>query len=295
MSTKKEYPSLAMPPHVQRTEVTLWFNGVALEADLYRPRAVDAGVLLPAVVLSHGLGGDKRTPERYAARFCAEGMICLSFTHAGWYGSRGLPVNIVEDAARPTIGELREIVDPLVWTQACVSALDYIEGEDGVDSERIGLWGTSFGGGVAAICAAQDTRVKVLAMQVPFLAPPEGPMLQHCKRRAIDQARGRLPYSPSAEDVFPGSEGRFQFGRFAHFDPLRALRNFDRPTLILDAEKEELFRTERNGTKAAASLRQAGLAPVAYHVVPAIDHYGIYFDGYEQSSALALDWFKTHL
>jgi len=295
MAAKKEYPPLVMPPQVRRTEVTVWFNGVALEADLYRPAAADGHSRLPAVVLSHGLGGDKRTPERYAARFCAEGMICLAFTHAGWYGSQAQPVNVVSEAGQPAMAYLREVVDPPVWAQACVCALDYIEGEPGVDVERIGLWGTSFGGGIAAICAAQDARVKVLAVQVPFLAPPDGPMRQLCKRRAIDQARGLVPFPPSPEDVYPGSEGRFQFGKFPQFDPLRALRGFDRPTLILDAENEELFRTELNGARAVESLRQEGNAQVAYHVIRDIDHYGIYFGGYEQSSALALDWFKTHL
>ena len=32
-----------------------------------------------------------------------------------------------------------------------------------------------------------------------------------------------------------------------------------------------------------------------YEIIPGIDHYGIYFDGYERSSKLALDWFQRQL
>lgn len=52
-----KYPQLVMPPTVERTGVTIWSNGVALDGDLYRPRMLNASQRAAAVVLSHGWGG----------------------------------------------------------------------------------------------------------------------------------------------------------------------------------------------------------------------------------------------
>ena len=52
---------------------------------------------------------------------------------------------------------IRELVDPFAWVANVRSALDYIEGEPNVDPARIGLWATSFGGGVAVYQAATTT------------------------------------------------------------------------------------------------------------------------------------------
>ena len=35
--------------------------------------------------------------------------------------------------------------------------------------------------------------------------------------------------------------------------------------------------------------------PVRYKVIGGIDHYGIYFSGFDEGSAAAFDWFGTHL
>lgn len=295
MAIKKEYPALVMPSNVARTEVTLWFNGVPLEADLYRPHTANGDVRLPAVVLTHGVGGEKRTAERYAAKFCAEGMICLAFTQPGWFGSAGVPVVRTQDGELEGVRQMRDVIDPAQWVQACLCAIDYIEGEPNVDPQRIGLWGTSFGGGVAAICAGMDDRIKVLAVQVPFMAPPEGAMKQLVRRRAIEQARGLIPYIPPESDLSPGQEGKLQFSKFQQFNPLRALRGFDGAVLILDAGNEELYDIKLNGGRAADLLRAEGNSKVEYHVIDGIDHYGIYFDGYAPGSELQLKWFKTHL
>ena len=83
--TERVYPPLFMPDSVERETVTIWSKGVALDADLYRPRA--APTSRPGVVLCHGWGGSKLTCERYAALFAEAGMIALSFTQATWFGS----------------------------------------------------------------------------------------------------------------------------------------------------------------------------------------------------------------
>ena len=78
-----KYPELVMPPTVERTAVKLWSNGVALDADIYRPKDLGGDQRAPGVVLSHGWGGSKLSGERYAAKFAAAGIVSLCFTHSG--------------------------------------------------------------------------------------------------------------------------------------------------------------------------------------------------------------------
>ena len=83
------YPELEMPDGVTRAAVTIRHQGLALDGDIYRPRGLAADASLPGVVLAHGIGGDKRSGEPYAARFADAGMIALCFSQPSWGGSQG--------------------------------------------------------------------------------------------------------------------------------------------------------------------------------------------------------------
>ena len=50
------------------------------------------------------------------------------------------------------------------------AALDFVLATPGIDQERIGLAGYSFGGGVALPVAVKDERVKLLALVSPALS-----------------------------------------------------------------------------------------------------------------------------
>ena len=248
------------------------------------------------------MGGTKATGERYAAMFANAGMVSLCFTYAGWdaSGSRAL---IVGDEpklegskqALAKVQFVREVVDPIEWLQNYRSAIDYIEGELNVDGSRIGAWGTSFGGGIAMHTAANDARIKVLAVQVPALSMLTEAALLHAKQRAIDIARGDVAPVPQRIDAFPRLAGTPHLARFLQFKTLDELGKLKVPTLILDAGNEDLFDIKENGGRAYEILKVAGKSPVAYKVIEGIDHYGIYFDGYEEASQAALDWFKRYL
>ena len=296
------YPALVMPDGVDRQAVTVWSNGIGLDADLYRPTTVEPDAALPAVVLGHGWGGSKLTPERYAALFASAGMITLTFTQPSW-GDSGSPLQLVGDTperddaneALTQVRFIRELVDPFAWTAGMRSAVDYIEGEPNVDPERIGLWSTSFGGGIAVQVAANDQRIKALSVQVPAIAPLSGPIADHARRRAIDTARGDAPAIPQGVDPWPPMSGTPFLAALAHYDPLSQVERLRMPTLIIDAGDEELFPIADNGGRAAEILAAIPGNVVDYQVVPGIDHYGIYFDGYEHGSRTALAWFERYL
>ncbi|MEO0884238.1 MAG: hypothetical protein AAFY34_16145 [Pseudomonadota bacterium] len=141
------YPKLDMPDNVHREGVTIWSQGLALDADIYRPAGLAADDKIPGVVLSHGMGGDKLTCERYAALFASSNMICISFSQPSWGKSQGR-MSIVGDLPDPDEnGEMivkvkmaRDLIDPLDWVDSYRAVLDYLEGEPNVDPERIGAW-----------------------------------------------------------------------------------------------------------------------------------------------------------
>lgn len=298
--TEPIYPPLVMPDSVTRTKVTIWSNGVALDGDLYRPRL--AAEKAPAVVLCHGWGGSKLTCERYAALFAEAGMIALSFTQATWLGSGphlrtcDSPQAVAAPAGNsPLVHLVRDVVDPIDWLQNFRAAVDYIEGEPGVDRDRIAAWGTSFGGGIAMHCAANDSRIRALAVQVAHVAPLTGAQLGHARQRAIDAARGIYDPVVQGFDALPGLAGFGDFTRWTRYDVLSQLDRLSVPTLMIDAGNEEMFSIADHCGRAYELLKAKPGQKVGYEIIPGIDHYGIYFGGYDQGSALALDWFERHL
>ncbi|ULR48524.1 alpha/beta hydrolase [Streptomyces deccanensis] len=299
---EKVYPPLVMPEGVGRRKVTVWSDGLALDADVYRPTNLAPDAALPAVVLSHGWGGSKLTAERYAALFASAGMITLTFTQGSWFDS-GSPLQLIGDApdlddgneARAHVRFIRDLVDPFAWAANLRAALDYIEGEPNVDPARIGLWGTSLGGGIAVYQAANNPRVKALVVQVAAIAPLGGPVAQLARKRAIDTARGDTDPIPQGTDPWPNMQGTPHLAKLSHFSPLAQVDRLRIPTLIIDAGEEEMYPIADNGARAAEIIKNTPGGVVDYHVIPGIDHYGIYFDGYEPGSRAALDWWKRHL
>ena len=64
---------------------------------------------------------------------------------------------------------------------------------------------------------------------------------------------------------------------------------------MMDAGNEEMFSIADNAGQASEILKAKQGQISHYEVIPDIDHYGIYFEGYERSSQMALNWFTRHL
>ena len=136
---------------MQREDV--WFNSGhdRISAWLYRP-ASDGDA--PLLVMAHGLGAVRTMRlDAYAERFCAAGYACLVFDYRNFGDSEGAP---------------RQLLDISMQLQDWTVAVAYARTLPGIDYNRIGLWGTSFGGGHVIATAARLPGIAAVVSQCPF-------------------------------------------------------------------------------------------------------------------------------
>ncbi|KQR98456.1 alpha/beta hydrolase [Williamsia sp. Leaf354] len=138
-----------------RTDVGFSSAGERCAGWLYRPQADDnASGPVPIVVLGHGLGAVKEMRlDAFAERFVAAGYAALVFDYRHFGDSEGTPRQLLD------IGKQRAD-----WH----AAIAHARGLDGIDPDRVALFGTSFGGGHVLAVAAQDPRVAAVISQCPF-------------------------------------------------------------------------------------------------------------------------------
>lgn len=129
-------------------------EGVTCEGDLYLPANFDENGAYPALVIGHGFTVARTSLVEEGRLFAEAGLVCLAidYRHFGTSGA-----------------EPRGRLWPLQETEDFKSAIDWLEVQPGVDRARIGIWGTSFGGGIATHVAAHDIRVRACVAQAPIL------------------------------------------------------------------------------------------------------------------------------
>jgi dipeptidyl aminopeptidase/acylaminoacyl peptidase len=192
-----------------------------------------------------------------------------------------------------------QIVDPRDQQEDIDAAISFVEGEPMVDNDRIGLWGSSFGGGHVIWRAARDPRVKCVVAQVggmdadASVATPEG--LEMVRQDKIKRARGDLAPFPSPDEAEKpaGLVGTPFYAKFKDFRPAEDADGVKVPTLIIDAELEHYFDNKDNGYKAFTKIK--GNAPVEYHELKGKKHYDVYTGALKEVMALEVPWFEEHL
>lgn len=292
-----KYPKVVLPDSVEQQNIKIWSDGRALDGFLFRPKNLKANDKVPGIVTSHGWGGTKETAARYGAMFAEQGFVVVTFSHSAWGQSSGylIPVQEAENGALRDVSVVKKVVDPIDWMYNIKAAVDYLAGEPNVDANNIGAWGTSFGAGVSLAATAKDPRIKALVTQVGAFPTLVGPPKALAQKRAIDIARGRIAPVPDDLDGFPGLEGAPNLARFLGYNPIADVASIKVPTLLMAAEKENLFKNEEHSKRVYNMLKEAGEVDTRFYLIDDIDHYGIYFGGYKQSSQLALDWFVKYL
>ena len=282
-----------------RRAVTLFSEGTRLAAELFTPGSAKPEGGYPAILLCHGWGGLKDHLARYAEKFAAAGFVAMTFDYRGWGESDGRIIS-AEPAPLLEAGEtmlkvrvLREVVDPIDQTADIRNCLAYLWSEPDVDRSRVGIWGTSYGGGHAVFTAGNDDRIAAVVAQIGgFGFPPE--YRDWARNQAADKARGLIdPVVPQGGlNGVPGLKGTPDVARQVEHSQLGAAAKVRVPTLIIDAEFEELNNRLEHGFAAYMMIRQNATAE--YHTFPC-KHYIVYDRYFAESTDMALAWFQKYL
>src|SRR5260370_40618557 len=155
---------------MEKRTVNFFSEGARLEGDLLLPPDLKPGERRPTIVLCHGFTGVRSFfLEDYAKVFVSAGFVALIFDYRGWGGSEGEKWRLV----------------PLEQVDDIRNAISFLEAQPMVEPERLGLWGTSYGGAGAPKVSGGYARVEGAVRQAG--CAQGGPRLGCCRR---DGARG---------------------------------------------------------------------------------------------------------
>ena len=295
-----------LPDDVEKRSVTIWSDGTRMAGDLYLPKNRDAKDKFPAIVLCAGTGGTKGgTQARVAPIFAANGFVVLAFDYRGW-GESESQLMAVEAQPKPDANNEMSIkVKALRWqmnytdqTEDVRAAISFLAGEPNVDKDKIGLWGSSYGGGLVTTMATLDPRVKCVAAQVPGMGGRSPKAVSAALDLATKQARGEIEPVPIETGKMTGKMERYSNMRVnpaksVGFNAVESAPQIKSPIIFIVAENEEL---SNNDTVEAVhkGLVERGV-PSAYHVIKGITHYGIYREGFDEATKLEVAFFQKHL
>ena len=266
----------------------------------------------PCVVMAHGVGGTKDAGLLpFAEAFTEAGLEVLLFDYRCFGESSGEP---------------RQFGWPPRHREDYRAAVAFARGLDGVDPERIVLWGSAWSGGHVVYVAADDPRIAAVIAQTPDLdgiralveiAKYAGPM--HLVRVTMaglkdlaNAARGRPPHliplagdpgtvaAMSSEEARPGYEAiagptwrNEVTARAALYEGQnRAITKMDQlvcPILIQVAERDSVAPA---AASRAAAWEAKGRAEVREYPCA---HFDIYGEWRERASADQIHFLRRHL
>jgi dienelactone hydrolase len=302
-----------LPEGVRTRQVTFYVDGgTTLYGKLFLPKGFTTAGKLPAVVVGHGINALSIGIEKFAARFAERGLVAMAidyqsygFSSSGSDDIRLLEPDTTTDMHAVTEKEARILlkrtnlnnVHEVADFRAAVS---FLQGEPGVDPDKIGIWGSSNGGSVVIAVAAVDARVKAVVSQVATPRPaPRAPVAMgaNFQKDAIQRVREGQGAEVDGGFSFRSKIDQWSNQRNRDVRPGQTLDQI-RPTtavLFLPAEKDELTQGPAGAIEAAKFLSGRGVPSQAI-VFPGLSHFQAYSNaGFEIGSNLAADWFLKYL
>ncbi|MEU7877735.1 CocE/NonD family hydrolase [Microbispora bryophytorum] len=127
---------------------------VDLDATFYPPAS---GGRAPAVLLAHGFGGSKESMREQATRLAEQGYAVLTWSARGFGRSTG---QIALNSPDYEVKDVRELIDWLAGRPEVRL--------DAPGDPRVGIAGGSYGGAIALMAAAYDSRVDAIVPQITW-------------------------------------------------------------------------------------------------------------------------------
>jgi fermentation-respiration switch protein FrsA (DUF1100 family) len=286
--------------------VEYYSEGSCIKGVLYLPDDIEERGKVPAIILCHGFAGVKELLlPAYAEVFSANGFAALTFDYRGFGESEG------EEGKLSPCLQISDIRNTITFVQSLAE----------VDAERIGLWGTSFGGANAVIAAALDKRVKCLAVQLTFedgervitgnLTTEEKDKLLATMMKVWTKAVTRnqvmklpvnkvltdeqsIEFFNKAIEQFPHLNVKIPFFTIKEtidHKPGQYVKWVQVPILIVAAENDKV-----NPKEESEILYQNANEPKELMIVEGATHYEVY-EGkwFEQVSKRQIEWFEKYL
>lgn len=276
-----------------------------IAADLYLPEN-HAGKKLPAIILCHGFAAIKELfLPNYAQKFAENGYAVLAFDYRG-FGKSG--------------GESGRLV-PKLQIEDIKNAITFIAQLPEVDSSKIGLWGTSYGGANAIVTASEDSRVRCLCVQLTFgdgervitgnmtteeVAKFKDTIEKMQQRKAATGKEMMMPIHKILTDeqsikfyhdnveAFPELNIKIPFLTVAEtlkYKPEQHLDKVNAPILIIGASEDGV-----NPIAESHQLFAKAHDPKELFVVEGATHFEVYSgDYFQQVIAKELAWFDRYL
>lgn len=294
-----------------RQDITFSSGSAACSGWFYLPDVMDDGATLPVIIMAHGLSGVKEQGlDEIAKRFALGGVAVTVFDFRYFGESEGEP---------------RGQLFPHDMVEDYRNAITWSCRQPNVDPERVGLWGTSYSGGLATHAATIDRRVKAIVAQAPSIMNAEvrraqdpdrwsavGKMLTADRKSRYETGAVRtIPVVASEGEpcVLPGQESLCFFTENSAaanwrneitLESLEKMREFDpvslihmlTPTalLIIAAEADTLIPLD-----ALRAAFERAKEPKRMVVLP-IGHFDVYQEPHLTSSIdEALSWYRAHL
>jgi len=295
-------------------KIDVQFNadGTTLRGWLYMP---DRGARpFPIVVMAHGFSALKEMGlDQYAEVFARAGLAALVYDNRNLGASEGNP---------------RFEIDPIAQMRDYRHAITYAQTRAEIRPDRIGVWGTSYTGGLVLMVAALDRRVKCVVSQVPFISGYETiievmpleerkQFYDRVQTERLSLAAGNPPLlvavctnDTSKPIDAPGRRTYSYFQSFMQQDRLNwenkvTLRSLDlrleyeampfvarvspTPLLMIIADNDTITPTD-------IALRAFEQAHEPKKIVLLQgDHYVPYLEAFDRSSGAARDWFAQYL
>jgi dipeptidyl aminopeptidase/acylaminoacyl peptidase len=288
--------------------VDFYSEGVRLAGELFLPAGPPADEQRAGIVLSHGYTGVRNLYLPDIAHVLTDaGYVVLTFDYKGWGDS---------DGPKSRLSPYGRVID----SQA---ALTFLGAQPMVDADRLGIYGTSYGGATVVWTAAVDPRVKCV---VAVVGIGHGKRWMRSVRRPdefadlieranadrvrqvmtgqseiVDRSEILLPDRQSAELAAaaragnPGAVGAIPL-EYVHetleFHPEWVVDKISpRPVLFITSDNDRLVPPDES----QALYAKAG-EPKKLVVLKHWGHYEVYTgDAFRQVMAPTLAWFREHL
>jgi alpha-beta hydrolase superfamily lysophospholipase len=286
--------------------VEFYSEGSLVKGILYLPDNYEENEKPPALLLCHGFAGVKELLlPNYAEEFCKNGFITLTFDYRGFGESEG---------ERGKLSPQAQITD-------IRNAITLLQSLPEVDPDKLGLWGTSFGGANAITAASLDKRIKCLSIQLAFgdgervitrnLSNEEKEKLNTTLKKMWSKAvtQNKIMHVPihkvltdeqsiefynKTVDKHPELNIKIPFlsiKETMEHKPEKYLDSIHIPLLIIAAEKDKV-----NPKEESEILYQKANEPKALHIVKGATHYEVYEGAFfKEVVTKQVDWFNKYL